>query len=83
MWLNRYGYHDDEPRRRQCVLYGDFAPQSFSFCHFTLPAHTKTGKRERWFNGALIYSGPGCPGDGSFPSLTVNLHNHTGWFCHT
>jgi hypothetical protein len=63
----------------QCVLGYDFAPHSFSFCLY------KPGtKDERKFrmNGGLIYQGPNCPGDGSFPSLTVSLASGTGWFCH-
>jgi hypothetical protein len=32
--------------------------------------------------GGLIYQGPACPGDGSFPSLTVNLSSDHGWFRH-
>ena len=40
----------------------------------------------RWFNGGLIYSGPGQPLDGSAPALTVGIgidssvHN---WSVHT
>jgi hypothetical protein len=67
----------------QCILYGDFAPHSFSFCRYILPAYARTGERTFNYNGGLIYSGPGCPGDGSFPSLSVNLTPGTGWFCHT
>ena len=56
---------------------------SFSFCHYMLPAYSGTGQREFSFNGGLIYQGPSCPADGSFPSLTVSLASGTGWFCHT
>jgi hypothetical protein len=31
----------------------------------------------------LIYQGPNCPADGSFPSLCVSLAPGTGWFVHT
>ena len=69
-------------RKSQCVLGYDFAPHSFSFCHYILPE--KPGdQRQFGMNGGLIYSGPASPGDGSFPALTVNLHNGVGWFCHT
>lgn len=70
-------------KRTQCVLNWDFAPHSFSFCHYLLPDVTRSGKREPMLNGGLIYQGPGCPADGSFPSLTVSLASGTGWFCHT
>jgi hypothetical protein len=64
------------------VLSGDFAPRSFSFCHYILPE--KAGeKRQFGMNGGLIYQGPVSPADGSFPSLTVSLASGTGWFCHT
>jgi hypothetical protein len=70
-------------KRSQCVLSWDFAPHSFTFAHYVLPDATKSGKREFYMNGGLIYSGPGSPGDGSFPALSVNLHEGVGWFCHT
>jgi hypothetical protein len=82
-WLHNYGYHDDGPRKRQCMLSKDFAPHSFCFGHYALPLFSTTGKRAMWFNGGLIYQGPGQPADGSFPSLIVSLDRHTGWFCHT
>jgi hypothetical protein len=65
----------------QALLHKDFAPHSFSFALFKLP--TDDHERRMSFNGGLIYSGPECPGDGSFPSLSVNLHSDTGWFIHT
>ena len=80
-WLAGYGY-DGQPAR-QCVLGYDFAPHSFSFCHYRLPAFSGTGKREYSFNGGLIYQGPTSPAEGAFPSLTVSLASGTGWFCHT
>jgi hypothetical protein len=68
-------------RKSQCVLSYDFAPHSFSFAHYILPEGEE--KRRLSMNGGLIYSGPGLPADGSFPSLTVNLSSGTGWSCHT
>lgn len=59
----------------------DFAPYSFSFVML------HDGKRD--MNGGFIYAGPGAPGDGSFPSLSVNLSYVTGnapthsWSIHT
>ena len=60
-----------------CKLYKDFAPHSFSFNMQWID------ERRRGFGGGLIYQGPVCPADGSFPSLTVSLAKGTGWFCHT
>jgi hypothetical protein len=62
----------------QCSLGYDFAPHSFSFAQYRMGA-----ERKFIFNGGLIYQGPNCPADGSFPSLTVSLASGTGWFCHT
>jgi hypothetical protein len=78
--LDNYGC---EKNTRQCVLSYDFAPHSFAFAHYRLGKHTADGQRKLWFHGGLIYCGPDAPGDGSFPSLRVNLGGGTGWFCHT
>lgn len=62
-----------------CELYDDWAPHSFEFL-------MKHPDGSRWFNGGLIYSGPGQPLDGSAPALTVGIgidssvHN---WSVHT
>jgi hypothetical protein len=62
-----------------CEIYNDFAPNSFEFL-------MKHPDGTRWFNGGLIYSGPGQPLDGSAPALTVGIgidsskHN---WSIHT
>jgi hypothetical protein len=81
-YLAGYATGDGEPKR-QCLLSDDFAPHSFCFAHFVLPKYTADGKRQFWFNGGLIWQGPGASGDGSFPSLSVSLCPGTGWFCHT
>ena len=49
-----------------CHLHKDFAPNSFEFVMLRADG-------SRWFNGGLIYCGPGQPADGSFPSLTVSI----------
>ena len=60
-------------------LHYDFAPNSFVFIMLRRDG-------TRWFNGGLIYSGPGQPLDGSGPAFTVSLaptgqeHN---WSVHT
>jgi hypothetical protein len=71
------GYGD---AHNQVVLGYDFAPHSFSFALFR-PG--PKDERKFRFNGGLIFQGPSCPGDGSFPSLTVSLVGGNGWFCHT
>jgi hypothetical protein len=82
-FLHDYSDQEGEPVKRQCILAYDFAPYSFTFAHFSLPAYSRTGERQFWFNGGLIYQGPTSPANGSFPSLTVSLTPGTGWFCHT
>lgn len=61
-----------------CHLYRDHAPLSFEFLMLR-PDGT------RWFNGGLIYSGPGQPLNGSGPAFTVSLTNEPGhsWSVHT
>jgi hypothetical protein len=82
-YLADYGRNNEDRPSRQCVLGYDFAPHSFSFAIHVLADSTGDGKRQLWFNGGLIYQGPRCPANGSFPSLTVSLAEGTGWFCHT
>lgn len=67
------------PMSARCELYPDFAPHSFRFLMLRADG-------SRWFNGGLIYSGPGQPLDGSFPALTVGIGIDTsvhGWSIHT
>lgn len=62
-----------------CELHNDWAPHSFAF-GMNRPDGT------RWFNGGLIYSGPGQPLDGSAPALTVGIgidSSKHGWSIHT
>jgi hypothetical protein len=74
-YLATYGGHN-----YQCMLGKDFAPFSFDFALYRPGAKDD---RKFVFNGALIFQGPTCPADGSFPSLCVSLASGTGWFCHT
>ena len=70
------GYHEGE---NTCHVYKDWAPHSFAF----LMVHPDGS---RWFNGGLIYSGPGQPLDGSSPALTVGIgidSTQHGWSVHT
>ena len=62
-----------------CELHPDWAPNSFAFV-MNRPDGT------RWFNGGLIYSGPGQPLDGSGPAFTVGIGidgSKHGWSVHT
>ena len=62
-----------------CMLHQDWAPNSFEFV-------MNHPDGSRWFNGGLIYSGPGQPLDGSTPALTVGIGIDTsvhGWSVHT
>lgn len=65
--------------RQKCVLYTDWAPNSFAFA-------MKKPDSEFWFNGGLIYSGPGQPLDGSAPAFTVSIDADSSkhsWSIHT
>lgn len=62
-----------------CELHSDWAPNSFEFL-------MKRPDGTRWFNGGLIYSGPGQPLNGSAPALTVGIGIDSsvhGWSVHT
>jgi hypothetical protein len=69
----------DKPVRAEIGY--DFAPFSLAF----------SVHRDGQFllNGGWIYAGPGAPGDGSFPSLSVTLESVAGsaplrsWSVHT
>jgi len=71
--------------QRHAMVYKDFAPHSFTFAIWD-------GDKSRVnlvMNGGLVYDGPTAPGDGSFPSLSVNLNRIAGtapkhsWNVHT
>jgi Domain of unknown function (DUF4120) len=73
-YLTKYGEGDN-----MCEIYNDFAPHSFTFV-------MKRPDGTRWFNGGLIYSGPGQPLNGSAPALTVGIgidSSQHGWSIHT
>ena len=73
-------YRDESTR---CHLYHDFAKHSFGF---TMNRLSESGEESRWFNGGLIYSGPGLPLDGSAPQLTVGIgldSRQHQWSVHT
>lgn len=76
-YLAHYG--GNNPGENICELHKDFAPYSFEFL-------MKHPDGTRWFNGGLIYSGPGQPLDGSAPALTVGIgidSSKHGWSIHT
>ena len=74
-------YDREEGKNTKCELYSDFAPYSFTFVMFR--QEEPDGEWKPWFNGGLIYQGPGLPANGSAPSFTVSLNKDTGWFVHT
>lgn len=87
-WLGKYAVHPDSTDERErshqtrCCLYGDFASLSFTFAMEHRYSDSEPWKF--WFNGGLIYQGPGQPLDGSFPALTVSLSPpKQGWSVHT
>ena len=62
-----------------CEIHNDWAPHSFAFLMLREDG-------SRWFNGGLIYSGPGQPLDGSGPAFTVGIgvdSSRHGWSVHT
>lgn len=90
-YLDTYGCNSEFGLNRNitnCFLRKDFAPNSFSF---TMMRATTDGSEtyKYWFDGGLIYSGPGLPSDGSSPSLSVSLDPYAAsgskhmWSVHT
>ena len=71
-------YSDRETR---CLLFTDFAPQSFQF---TMEVKNKDGEWEYWFNGGLIFHGAhDGHGSGAAPTFSVTLTPTDGWSIHT
>ena len=62
-----------------CKLFKDFSPNSFEFTMF----RRRAGGEECWFNGGLIYFGPGDTGVGG-PQYSVRFGegNDAGWSIH-
>ena len=70
------------------VISKDFAPFSLRFfvTNGTASSPREWHRREGFSNGGFIYEGPGCPSDGSAPSLSVSLTPSTkkhSWNIHT
>ena len=85
-YLAAYACQDQDghidPKLTKCCLGADFAPHSFYFkMHRLLP----DGTYKFWFDGGLIYHGPGQPGDGSAPAFSVEVGGPEGphWSIHT
>lgn len=72
------GYaNSPEEQKTVCLLYTDFAPYSFGFTMYRLVSEDGQKKEKRWFNGGLIYYGPGDTGvDG--PQFSVSLEGAFG-----
>ena len=68
-YLDTYACHGDALVTKT-HLYKDFAPFSFGF---SITKRQKDGTYSHWFEGGLIYRGPGQPGDGSGPSFNVQV----------
>jgi len=80
-YLNSYANSEDDPNNTKCMLYKDWAPYSFGF---TMLKKNKAGEYVRWFNGGLIFHGShDNGGDGSYPTLSVNVSPQNGWSIHT
>lgn len=79
-YLANYACPENDPEHTKCELMHDFAPHSFYFN--MLVKKKDTGEYVHWFNGGLIWHGPGSSG-GSYPTLSVNLGPNDGWSVHT
>jgi hypothetical protein len=80
----------NEERRFNAEIVPDWAPHSFGFAIWDTTKSNEKSRANLVLNGGWIYSGPGVPSDGSFPSLCVSLDDISGrsrpthtWRCHT
>lgn len=81
-YLAKYSCHDESPDQTRCLLFGDWAPYSFTF--IMQKRNPKTGEFEYWFYGRCTYHGPhDNGGDGGAPTFSVCLTPTTGWSIHT
>ncbi len=82
-YLNSYG--SEAAPKSKVVFTHDFAPLSMTFMMY---GHEK-GKWTEWFNGGLLYSGPGVKLDGGAPSFSMSLNKEARegllhrWSTHT
>ena len=72
---------DYSPEETRCLLYKDFAPMSF---YFQMQTMNKEDVWQNWFNGGLIFYGPGDTGVGA-PQFSVRIGEDLscGWSIHT
>lgn len=87
LYLGAYALQSRNIADVKAELFRDDAPHSFAFVIYAAkkPLH-RGGAWERWFNGGLIYSGPGQPLDGSAPAFTVGIGTDPAvhsWSVHT
>ena len=71
------------PELTKCYLMkADIGLHSF---HFKMHRLQPDGTYKFWFDGGLIYHGPGQPGDGSAPAFSVEVGGPEGphWSIHT
>jgi len=77
------GYACNDGRQTRCLLYRDFAPQSFAFMMQLKREDEPCSAYRDWFNGGLIYYGAGENGV-SDPQFSVRLDSSSqGWEVHT
>ena len=81
-YLAAYACQDQDghidPKLTKCCLGADFAPHSF---YFKMHRLQPDGTYKFWFDGGLIYHGPGQPGDGArrpFRSKSAVPRDRTG-----
>ena len=81
-YLGSFSCPENDKTLTKCVLYKDFAPQSFGFTMFK--KDRETGEYKRWFNGGMIYYGAGDTGVGA-PQLSVRIgdSSQSGWQINT
>lgn len=82
-YLNSYACSTGETTNLEltkCMLYKDFAPQSFVFDMYQL---TMSGEYKRWFNGGLIFHPAGSSGVSGEMSVRIGDCSKAAWSIHT
>jgi len=77
-------YACNSGRQSRCLLFRDFAPQSFTFSMELKREDEPDDAYRPWFVGGLIYHGPhDGHGSGSGPTFSCCLSPTDGWSVHT
>ena len=77
-------YACNSGRQTRCLLFPDFAPESFFFRMELKQENEPDTEYKPWFSGGCLYHGPhDGHGSGAAPTFSVCLTPTDGWSIHT